>query len=193
MWLFKKIFMKKFLLLLITISVVFFSGCQTSGGGNPKEVLKHFFDSISKKDFTDAKKFATKDSDGMISMMEMGMKNMNNEHGDKMMEMIQNMQMDNAVINGDKATVSVKDKKSGETTEFLLKKENGDWKVAFDMSTLTEMANKKMKEHGMSGLDSMNGMMDSNYLKNEEKNAHAQKFMDSILDSIRAEKPGKAE
>lgn len=185
--------MKKFLLLLITISVVFFSGCQTSGGGNPKEVLKHFFDSISKKDFTDAKKFATKDSDGMISMMEMGMKNMNNEHGDKMMEMIQNMQMDNAVINGDKATVSVKDKKSGETTEFLLKKENGDWKVAFDMSTLTEMANKKMKEHGMSGLDSMNGMMDSNYLKNEEKNAHAQKFMDSILDSIRAEKPGKAE
>jgi len=180
--------MKKFILLLITTSVVLFSGCQTSGGGNPNEVLKHFFDSISKKDFTNAKKYATKDSDGMISMMEMGMQNMNNEHGDKMMEMIKNMQMDNPVINGDRATVLVKDRISGESTEFLLKKENGDWKVAFDMSTLMEMANKKMKEHGMSGMDSLNGMMDTNLLKKEEKNAHAQKFMDSILDSIRAEK-----
>ena len=185
--------MKKFILLLITISAVIFSGCQTAGGGNPNEVLKHFFDSISKKDFTTAKKYATKDSDGMLSMMEMGMQNMNNEHGDKMMEMIKNMQMDNAVINGDRATVLVKDEKSGESTEFLLKKENGDWKVAFDMSTLMEMANKKMKEHGMSGMDSMNGMMDTNFLKKEEKNAHAQKFMDSILESIRAEKLEKAQ
>jgi hypothetical protein len=125
--------------------------------------------------------------------MEMGMQNMNSEHSDKMMEMIQNMQMSDAVINGDRATVSVKDKKSGEATDFLLKKENGDWKVAFDMSTLMEMANKKMKEHGMSGMDSMNGMMDTNFLKKEEKNAHAQKFMDSILDSIRAEKLEKAQ
>ena len=185
--------MKKFILLLITISAIIFSGCQTTSGGNPNEVLKHFFDSISKKDFTNAKKYATKDSDGMISMMEMGMQNMNNEHGDKMMEMIQNMQMGNAVIHGDRATVSVKDKKSGEATDFLLKKENGDWKVAFDMSTLMEMANKKMREHGMSGLDSMNGMMDTGYLKKEDKNAHAQKFMDSILDSIRAEKLEKAQ
>lgn len=185
--------MKKFILLVITASVVIFSGCQTTGGGNPKEVLKHFFDSISKKDFTEAKKYATKDSDGMLSMMEMGMQNMNNEHGNKMMEMIQNIQMNDVVINGDRATVSVKDKKSGETTDFLLKKENGDWKVAFDMSTLMEMANKKMKEHGMNGIDSMNGRMDTNYLKKEDKNAHAQKFMDSILDSIRVEKLEKTQ
>lgn len=182
--------MKKFILLLITVLIVIFSGCQTAGGGNPKEVLKHFFGSISKKDFTEAKKQATKDSDGMLSMMEMGMQNMNNAHGDKMMGMIQNMQMGNAVINGDRATVSVKDKKSGEARDFLLKKENGDWKVAFDMSTLMEMANKKMKGHGT---DSINGMMDTNYLKKEDKNAHAQKFMDSILDSIRAGKLEKVQ
>jgi PBP1b-binding outer membrane lipoprotein LpoB len=185
--------MKKYILLLITTLIVIFSGCQTAGGGNPNEVLKHFFDSISKKDFTSAKKYATKDSDGMISMMEMGMQNMNSEHSDKMMEMIQNMQMGDAVINGDRATVSVKDKKSGEATDFLLKKENGDWKVAFDMSTLMEMGNKKLREHGMSDMDSMNGMMDTNYLKGQQKNAHAQKFMDSLFDSIRAEKLEKAQ
>ena len=53
----------------------------------------------------------------------------------------------------------MKDKKSGETTDFTLKKESGDWKVAFDKSTLMEMAQKKMKEHGMGGMP--NGMEDS--------------------------------
>ena len=66
-----------------------------------------------------------------------------------MMYKKENIEMGDAVINGDKATVPVKDKKSGETTDFALKKESGDWKVAFDKSTLMEMAQKKMKEHGM--------------------------------------------
>ena len=71
----------------------------------------------------------------------------------------ENIEVGTAVIDGDKATVPVKDKKSGETTDFTLKKESGDWKVAFDKSTLMEMAQKKMKEHGMGGMH--NGMNDS--------------------------------
>ena len=70
----------------------------------------------------------------------------------------ENIELGTAVIDGDKATVPVKDKKSGETTDFTLKKES-DWKVAFDKSTLMEMAQKKMKEHGMGGM--RNGMNDS--------------------------------
>jgi len=151
--------MKRIFVFALTIAVIVFSGCKSAGKGDPKEVLHNFLTALSQKDFAKAKTLATQDSDGMISMMEMGMQSMQNAnqggHADKMMEMINNMKMGSPVINGDQATVPVTDSKSNESTDFLLKKEKGDWKVAFDMSTLMEMANKKMKEHGMNGLGNM--------------------------------------
>jgi hypothetical protein len=168
--------MKKIIVLAVTVTVIILSGCKSAGRGNPKDVLHSFLTALSQKDFSKAKTYATQDSDGMISMMQMGMQNMQNTndsgHADKMMEMINNMKMGDAVIDGDKATVSVIDSKSNEPTDFLLKKEKGDWKVAFDMSTLTEMANKKMKEHGMNGL----GNMDS---------AQMREGMDSAMNNMR--------
>ncbi len=177
--------MKKLMLIVATVVLGLLSGCQTAQTGNPKVVLKHFFDSVSKKDFTEAQKYATEDSQGMLSMMEMGMQNSNSDHSDKMLEMIQNIQMAEPVVEGDRATILVKDKKSGETTDFLLKKENSNWKVAFNMATLMEMAKKKMKEDGTNGMGAMKGMMDSGFSQKEEKNDRAQKFMDSVMDSIR--------
>ena len=174
--------------LVIAAFVVVLSGCQSGDSGNPKEVLSQFFNALSKKDVTEAKKYATKDSDGMLSMMEMGMNmsNMQNEHSDKMLEMMQNVEMGNEVINGDKATVTVKDKKSGESANFLLKKEDGKWKVAFDMATLMDMANQKMKEQGIGNMDSikerMNEGMDSMNAANpdmQKKMDEAKKMMDS--------------
>jgi uncharacterized protein DUF4878 len=180
--------MKKIMIILIAAFVVILPGCKSGSGANPKEVLNHFFDALSKRDINEAKKYATKDSEGMLSMVQMGMQNMNNEHADKMLEMINNMQMGDATISGDQATVPVKDKKSGETTNFLLKKESGDWKVAFDMATLMEMANKKMKEHGSNAMGNMNRSdsadmnesMDSANSHLKEKMDRAQKLMDSL-------------
>lgn len=180
--------MKNFFLLGITVFVLVLSGCQSGGSGNPKEVLSQFFKALSKKDVDQAKKYATKDSEGMLNMMEMGMKmsaNMQNDHADKMLEMMQNVDMGNPVINGDKATITVKDKKSGESTDFILRKENGNWKVAFDMATLMEMGNQKMKEHGMENMNmdsmkhSMNEAMDSMNGATPGKMDHAKKMMDS--------------
>ena len=166
--------MKKILVLAMAFSIIIISGCKSAGKGDPKEVLHNFLMALSQKDFSKAKTYATQDSDGMISMMEMGMQNMQNmnpdNHADKMMELVNNMQIGSAVIDGEQATVPVTDSKSKESTDFLLKKEKGDWKVAFDMSTLMNMANKKMKEHGMdmnspeirekmdSAMQKMNGM-----------------------------------
>lgn len=145
--------MKKIFGATLILSLLFVSGCQSSGNGDPKEVLSNFLTALSQKDFSKAKTLATQDSDGMISMMEMGMQSMQNNngdaHADKMMELVKNMKIGSAVIDGDKATVPVTDSKSNESTDFLLKKEKGDWKVAFDMSTLMDMASKKMKEHGV--------------------------------------------
>jgi hypothetical protein len=179
--------MKKIIVSALIASILISAGCK-SGGGDPKVALMNFFVALAKKDFTTVKKYTTKDSEGMISMMQMGMQNM----GDKPNGMInyqkENIELGAAVIDGDKATVPVKDKKSGETTEFTLKKESGDWKVAFDKSTLMEMAQKKMKEHGMGRM--LNGMNDSlesinnRSLQNidsvsKEDMQKAQKMMDS--------------
>ena len=150
--------MKKILILLVSAFVLILPGCQSNKTANdPKEVLDHFFEALAKKDVTEAKKYVTKDSEGMMGMVEMGMKNA----GDSSNAMIykkENILMGDPVINGDRATISVTDKLSKEKTDFVLKKENGDWKVAFDKSTLMEMAQKKMKEHGLGGMgmDSIN-------------------------------------
>jgi hypothetical protein len=181
--------MKKIILLISTAFVVVLSGCN-SNSGDPKEVLGHFFDAISHKNIDEAKKYVTKDSEGMMGMMQMGMNSMDDSDNEIPLQK-ENMEIGNAVITGDRATVPVKDKKSGETTDFVLKKESGAWKVAFDKSTLLEMGQKKMKEHGMDmrdmeGMDSMkhsmNEAMDSlNAAMPEMKHKmeHAQKMMDS--------------
>jgi hypothetical protein len=98
----------------------------------------------------------------MMGMVEMGMKNIADSGGQMEMYKKENMMMGDPVINGERATIPVKDKRSGEETDFVLKKESGDWKVAFDKSTLMEMAQKKMKEHGLNGMNGMN--MDSSRL-----------------------------
>jgi hypothetical protein len=151
-------------------------------------VLSNFFDAISKKDFTTVKKLTTKDSEGMMGMMQMAMEKMP-DTSETMKFNKENLEIGDAAINGDMATVPVKEKKSGETTDFTLKKEDGSWKVAFDKSTLMGMAQKKMKEHGMGGImnhgmnDSLNNIngnsmpdMDSVSKEDIQK---AQKMMDS--------------
>ncbi|MEO6220414.1 MAG: hypothetical protein ABIO81_08305 [Ginsengibacter sp.] len=151
--------MRKIILSALAVSFLLLSGCKSGEGGDPKIVLTKFFDALSKKNIDEAKKYVTKDSEGMMGMVQMGMQSA----GDKSNEMLnyakENIEFGTAAIEGDKATVPVKDKKSGETTDFVLKKESGDWKVAFDKSTLMEMAQKKMKEHPMSKMK--NGMSDS--------------------------------
>ncbi|MEO6948001.1 MAG: hypothetical protein ABI123_00105 [Ginsengibacter sp.] len=184
--------MKKLLLFLVPIIILASAGCKSITSDSPDAVLNHFLDALNKKDMQEAKKYTTKDSEGMLSMIEMGMKNIpdsvKNETYDK-----KNMEMSSPVINGDKATIHVKDKKSGEGSDFTLKKESGDWKVAFDKSTLMNMAQDKMKEKGFDqklpeGMEGEDFNMDSlqNALKNipQEDIDKAKKMMDSVMKNM---------
>jgi hypothetical protein len=156
--------MKKMLLAVTVTASLLFLGCNGAGGGDPKTVLVAFFDALSKKDIAGAKKLATKESESMIAMMEMGMnmaKDVKNEEMDKFDKT--KMEFGEAKIDGDKATVAVKDKNSGESTNFILKKESGNWKVAFDKASMMQMGTDKMKEKGMNpeaAMDSLNSGMD---------------------------------
>ena len=137
--------MKKLFLASAIVAMAIMTGCH-SGGGDPKQVLMSFFTALSKKDISGAKKYATKESESMFSMLEMGMKMGGDKMGDMEKYDKSKMEFGEAKIEGDKATVPVKDISSGESTNFILKKESGDWKVAFDKATMMQMGTDKMKE-----------------------------------------------
>ena len=172
--------MKKIILSAVILLTFGAIGCN-SNGGDPKGVLMSFFDALGKKDIEGAKKYATKDSEAMLGMMQMGMSMAPKDTKEPLYDK-NNMEYGEAKIEGDKATVPVKDKKSGETTNYALKKEGGSWKVAFDKSTLMEMAQKKMKEHGLN--NQIDGSIDSLHEKmkslSKEDMEHAKKMMDSV-------------
>jgi len=148
--------MKKIILSAAVILAFGVMGCGSSDS-DPKGVLMNFMDALGKKDIEGAKKYATKDSEAMLGMIQMGMSMAPKDTKDSTYDK-SNMEFGEAKIEGDKATVPVKDKKSGETVNYTLKKEGGAWKVAFDKATMTQMGTDKMKEKGMDMNDMSNGL-----------------------------------
>lgn len=149
--------MKKIILPLFMGLLLIGIGCKSGpSGSDPRSTLLGFFQALSKKDIKEARKFTTKESESMLNMMEMGMqmgekmksKEKSDEEFSKFDE--QNVEIGEAKIDGDKAIVPIKNKKDGESTNMILKKEDGAWKVAFDKATMAEMAGEKMKERGVS-------------------------------------------
>jgi outer membrane murein-binding lipoprotein Lpp len=167
--------MKKLLMGAVVMTSLFFAGCKSTDKNDPKAVLVSFFDALTKKDIAAARKLATAESKSMLDMMEMGMKMDPNKKDDEGKYDKSKMEFGDPKVEGDKATVAVKDKNSGETTNFTLKKEDGGWKVAFDKSSMMNMGMDKMKEKGMNvdstinnGMEKMNEGMDSVKEKLEE-------------------------
>lgn len=142
--------MKKILLPVVALAMIAFAACSGGGGNDPKSVAKKFFEAFKTMNMDEAAKYATKDSKGMLDMMKMGMSfaQVNQDSIKKEMAK-QKIDFSDPVINGEEATVSVtvdgKDK-----TDFKLKKEEGQWKVAFDKDTLMKTGMEKMEQKGAS-------------------------------------------
>ena len=183
----KKIF--SFFLLAITMGSIS-TGCGGGGMSNasPKEVLVAFFEKLSKKDIEGATKLATKDSKATMDMMKKGLdmaEKMKDQIKDKdkedPTEEFKNMEVGEAKINGDNATVSVKNKKKDEEVEFPLKKEDGAWKVDFSMATLMKMGmdqkNKRGEMNEDNGMSGMEGVDSASIQKGLE-------VMDSALKKV---------
>ncbi|UEG48696.1 DUF4878 domain-containing protein [Ferruginibacter lapsinanis] len=151
--------MKKLLMAIaILSSALFITSCK-SGSGDPKGVLISFFDALSKKDIDGARKLATTDSKSMLDMMEMGIKMAkDSKEADSKYDKTK-MEFGEPKIEGDKATIEVKNKEKNESTNFILKKEDGAWKVAFDKASMMQMGMEKMKEKSGEGMDSLNNSM----------------------------------
>lgn len=141
--------------LAVAVIALAIAGCKGKDGvaDNPKAVLIAFFERMSKKDLEGAAKLATKDSKGTMDMMKKAMdmaekmKGLDKKDEDPA-EDFKNMEVGDAKIDGDNATVSVTNKKKNETVDFPLKKEGGSWKVDFSMATLMKMGMDKAKQGG---------------------------------------------
>ncbi len=147
--------MKKVLIAATLLFAAFIIGCKGKSGGNPTEVLAAFFDAMAKKDFTTAKSLATPESQAMFSLMEMAGKEAKNDMNFNK----EKVEFGTAIIDGDNAKVPIKDKGKNETVNFPMKKINGDWKVAFDKTSIMGMAADKMKEEGVNIGDSLTNVM----------------------------------
>ena len=136
------------------------AGCKGKDkqvANDPKAVVTAFFERMSKKDMDGAAKLATKESKGTLDLMKkaidaaekMGMKDSIGKEDPA--EDFKNIEIGEAKIDGDNATVSITNKaKNDGVKDFPLKKEGGEWKVDFSMATLMKMG---MDEAGKTGTD----------------------------------------
>lgn len=145
-------------LLLAGLTALVLTSCKgkdKAAGGDPKTVITAFFERMSKKDIDGAAKLCTKDSKSTMDMMKKGMeaaekmKGVSKETEDDGTDDFKNMEIGDAKIDGENATVSVTNKKKNETMEFPLKKEGGSWKVDFTMGTLMKMGMDANKNNDM--------------------------------------------
>ncbi|MEJ7627774.1 MAG: hypothetical protein WKF35_12995 [Ferruginibacter sp.] len=145
--------MKKVIGTFLILSVLFIS-CNTPNAGDPKVVADQFIDAVTRKDMAAVRNLTTAESKFVLDQMENAMKskdaNMKFSEFDR-----SKVKLGKVSISGDNATVQVTETKSGEMIELPLKKESGKWKVSLDVSTMMNMAMKKMKEKGINISDSL--------------------------------------
>lgn len=161
--------MKKFFLAITMFgAITLVNSCKTSGG-DPKPVLVNFMEALNKQDFEEAKKYATAESASILDMTKnMGAKKENTGKYD-----ISKLEIGDANINGDMATIPVKVKENNMVLNYNLKKESGAWKVAFDKSSLMSMG--------------MDAMKNNSEIFNNDSLKHAMEELKNVdMDSIRS-------
>ena len=138
--------MKRTIAALLMIGFMIINGCN-SETQKPEMVVDAFFDALSKQDFETAKAFATEKSESVLDMISLAA-NFQIEKMDSSMFDKSRLQFGTPKIEGDSAIVEVSIKNSSEFIPLKLKKENGDWKVAFDAETLMKIGLDKIKSEG---------------------------------------------
>jgi hypothetical protein len=163
--------MKQKLFLSLIACLIFAISCKQKSSGNPNEVMTAFFEAMGKKDWATAKTLATPESQAMFTLMEMAGKEAKAE--DMKFDKTK-VEFGTAIIDGDNAKVPIKQKDSNEIVNFPMKRINGDWKVAFDKSSMMSIAAEKMKGKTINITDTVrNGLENINLdsMKNELNNA----------------------
>jgi hypothetical protein len=163
--------MKK--IIIVVLVAIVFIGCKSKDKIEPpNKVFASFTEALAKKDLAKARTLCTEDSKTVLDFLEKKSGNMKISSMDKFDT--SKVIFGEAVINGDEAKMPIKDKESGVTVEFPLKKEDGVWKIAFDMKSLFDMSMETLKD------DKLN-------IPQERLDSIMKKFKNVNLDSLEKE------
>lgn len=176
-------------LVVTALAIIMVSCGSKASSSDPKVVLKEFFSRLAKKDVDGAAELATKDSKATMDIMKKGIdmaekmekENPQDKPEKDPTEDFKNVEFGDAKINGETATVPVKNKKDNEESEFTLRKEDGAWKVDFSMATLRKMD----KSGSADGLDAMD---ESGEDVSPEELEKARMMMDSMMKNVDTQK-----
>ena len=112
------------------------TACSKLGGSSPTATLKAFYEATQKKDAEGIKKTLSK---GTLEMLEGFAKAQNKTLDESLKSGLANdtssgnmPETRNEKVDGDKATVEVKNDKTGQWESVPFVKEEGNWKIAFD-------------------------------------------------------------
>lgn len=108
-----------------------------------KTVITSFFTALNHKDPQSAKLYATKESADFLNLVQQQI--IASSQQDTAMNANEKFLISDIKINGDKATASVRSESQQAPLTVSVKKVNGEWKVAFDKSSISTMLGSEMK------------------------------------------------
>lgn len=119
----------------LAVLVLVVSACSLLGGSSPTATFKKFFEASKKKDVAGIRKTLSK---GSLEMFDKVAKEQNKTTDDMLKDVDKDSKSEampetrNEKIDGDTATLEVKNEKTGKWDSLPFVKEDGEWKIAFD-------------------------------------------------------------
>lgn len=121
---------------------LFLWGCKHNPG--PDEVTKKFLSAVQEANYTEAKKYATEDSKAMLEALSAFQKMLPESSQEKFRN--ENIIIKKVEIKDTLAVVTYAGDKDTTNKILKLKKENGEWKVAFTKETVLPELNKPLDD-----------------------------------------------
>ncbi len=128
--------MNKISSLIILVAV--FAACTVSL--QPEEVVQKFFTALQQKNFIEAEKYSTKESRQVLETMANFTATAQSENADEPF-IVKNVQ-----VNGDYATAEVSPAERNTGVKLYLVREDGQWKVSFDLKSVLRMSKDGIKD-----------------------------------------------
>ena len=119
----------------LAVIVLVVSACSLLSGSSPTATFKKFFEASKKKDVAGIRKTLSK---GSLEMFDKIAKEQNKTTDDMLKDVDKDSKSEampetrNEKIDGDSATLEVKNEKTGKWDSLPFVKENGEWKIALD-------------------------------------------------------------
>ncbi|TAM98121.1 MAG: DUF4878 domain-containing protein [Chitinophagaceae bacterium] len=152
----------RFLMSFLLIGVIF-TGCKKAPG--PDQIAMKFLTAVQQSDYAEAKNYATNDSKAMLDALSSFQKMLPASSQEKIKN--EKFNIKNVAIKDSFAIVTYDSNMDATGKILKLKKENGQWKVAFTKETILPELNKPLNES-----DSTLMTPDSTLMQNDSSDVH---------------------